>query len=187
MCLKLAALELTARSPLEKTMAFLEWVISDYMITPAAIVLSGAFFTPRRKKPMIRDLRTPDRQRVLKNIRNAAWDLVLIRHWGKLVTKQPETNSLWLLCSRDKALKKVARVIHSGDYQDNTGAEANMAFFVPEWGETDGKVLADMATSLEEKRKQPKRRIVTASAEYHKQLRSQLENEILAWSPNRVG
>jgi hypothetical protein len=183
MCLKLASLDLAPMSRVEKAEIFFSWLISDFMLTPAAVVLAAAFFTPRREKPMLKDLRKSDRNQVLRNLQNAAWDLVLIRDWSRHVTDQCDSTTLWLLASRDKALKKVARVIHSGNFEDSTGPAATLAFFTSQWGKKEGTALAAMANRMSEKRNASDRKIKNKSPEYIDEIKQVLEAELLAWAP----
>jgi hypothetical protein len=182
--LKIAELERAPLTGEERIWNFLDWTFNNYIFLPAAISLAIQQFAPRRSKPILRRVSIADRQRALSAVNNAVWDLTVAMHWAERATKQLEEKKFWVLCSRDAALKALAKNLHfSGDAgQTQEGAIRQMCGDL--WGPKDGSRLADRLLALMIDAQNPSRwcnqsgfddRIATMSGE--------LEQQFLVWQP----
>jgi hypothetical protein len=181
--LKIADLDLSGGSPVEKMEAYLQWTFSNYISIPPAILLAATHFTPRRTRPLLRNLRAADRNKALEGINNAVWDLQVLLHWMKSTKQQAEQKRLWILCSRDLALKRIARALHCDD-SELAAQVQRKAFYEDHWGAKEGIRLADISTSLENDLSNPVRRVNgSLPANYLEDLEHDLEAKVLAWNP----
>ena len=95
-------------------MAFLEWSCFEYIFVRESLLLCLLHFAPDSEKSLIQSIRSSNPSNRLKGVRNAVWDLLLVRDWVKRVQKQSDENRVWILCSRDAQLQRLARlVIHT--------------------------------------------------------------------------
>ncbi len=139
--LKIAVLALTPGRADRKLEELLEWMEAEYLFIGPAILLANRFLAPNvPKKRLLKDLWSPDRDRALAGVRNAAWDLAFISQWAREAVQQAETNSLLILASRDRNLHNIARnVVDAG-----SGADAERRLrgeFVSIWGVVKGEYL----------------------------------------------
>jgi len=179
--LKIAELELSKRSSVEKMEAFLRWTYDEFLFLPSAILLAASHLTDRRAGSLLKSLRTKDRAKALTNIRNAVWDLQVIQEWCRRTQKQNTENRYWLLCSRDRALKKIARTtLFSGS--DADAKRLGLEFFQQHWGHQKGEAIADLLARLLSDKDNPARRANSdPPVGYLDGLVAQLEKTILRW------
>lgn len=181
--LKIAELDLSERSPFGKMEAYLRWTFSDYISIPPAVLLAATHFTPRRRSPLLRNLRSADRNKALQGINNAVWDLQVLLHWMKCTKEQAEQKRLWILCSRDAALKRIARVLHCSD-AESAAEKERRAFYEEHWGAKEGIRLADLSTALQNDFSNPIRLVNQPHpTNYLENLERDLESKVLAWMP----
>lgn len=90
---------------------FLDWTYENWYFSAPVIALAAACFSSAPPRGSLKDLKHPDRALALKGLRNCAWDLTYITWWSQLLKRQDKDNCLYLLCSRDKTLRTVARQI----------------------------------------------------------------------------
>jgi len=181
--LKIAEIDLSDRSPEEKMEAYLQWTFADYISITPAVLLAATYFTPRRTRPLLRNLRSVDRNKALQGINNAVWDLQVLLHWMKSTERQDEQRRLWILCSRDTALKRIARALHCGD-SELAAEKERRSFYEEYWGAREGLRLADLSTALQNDSSNPIRRANgPTSPNYLEDLERDLEAKLLAWRP----
>jgi hypothetical protein len=102
--LKIAELGQRAIRPVEKMIAFLDWMANEFMFGAPALLFANRYFSPNRFGRMIKGLTKND-------IQNAAWDLTLVQNWRRAALKGIKGTKPAILMSGDKALKDVARRI----------------------------------------------------------------------------
>lgn len=179
--LKIAERELTNLPAVVKMERFLRWAYDDFIFLPGAVLLAGCYLTNRRVGALLKNSRSRHRQKALASVRNAVWDLQVIQQWCNLNSKQDADNRFWLLCSCDRALKKIARVIHSGD--DDNVRKLRLEFFEEHWGHEDGAYLTDLVGRLMSDRDNPARRANSKPPEgYLDGLVADLETNLLNWT-----
>lgn len=190
--LKLAEIDLSDRAPSEKMKAFLEWSYWDFCLAMLPIFVACRQFAPghlqRGVKPLLRGHRAMNREKALLGVENALWDIQLIKEWSGKVQMQAAENRLWLLCSRDAALRDIARVVHNaGKSSGGSGADPLDEYFVRYWGESDGLAFARRWRTWEgEEKEHPKRRSNQAGfVDTWEDLAEQSREKIRAWRPSR--
>ena len=189
--LKLAEIDLTDRAPSEKMKVFLEWCYWDFCLAMLPILVACRQFAPghlqRGVKPLLRGHRVMNREKALLGVENALWDIQLIKEWSRKVEMQAAENRLWLLCSRDAALRDIARVVHSvRNLSGGSGEDPLAEFFVRYWGESSGLAFARRWRTWEGKEKDnPKRRSNQKGfVDTWGELAEQSREKIRAWTPS---
>jgi hypothetical protein len=183
--LKIAEIELLDLPAVQKMERFLRWSFSDFCLLAGPVLLAAAYFTPRREGSILKNLRNADRQKALAAVSNAVWDLQMIYHWAKRAGRQREENSFWLFCSRDRALKQIARAFLCSADESSEVELGLREFFETTWGTRDGAHLAALTLAFQREKNSPER-MANSSApnDYPDQLAAQLESSLLAWRPS---
>lgn len=181
--LKIACLELTNLSSKKKMLEFLRWSFEDFCIARIPLLLACHYFCPNRESPMIEKLRSADRGRAIQGIENALWDVQLLQDWTDRVARQKKENRLYLLCSRDRPLQKIARVLcHAGASAEDL-VTILTDHFVSFWGERDGNELSRVYFEYESRAKDPSRLVnLDPSMTYLTKMSSDLEDIVLKWN-----
>lgn len=183
--LKIAELELTPLSHYQKIEKFFEWTFNNYVFLPTAMNLAIQQFGPRRSKPILRRVASADRQRALAAVDNAAWDLTVAMHWAERATKQLSEKKFWVLCSRDEALKALARNLHFSQDAGQTKEGALQKSFMDWWGTGDGNALSKRLLALMEDSHNPIRWCHQPQFENRiSDMTRDLEARFLAWKPS---
>jgi hypothetical protein len=177
LALKLAMLELESVSQRTKLEQFLEWLHQDYVWSASAVLFATIYLSPKRKHGMLKRLRAKDRAIALNGIKNAVWDMTLLTMWSGKCHFARGTNRIWFLCSRDEAVKMIARSLVSTE----ASAERLKQIFVNYWGQHDGDALNKQYWQLTAKLKDPTRRKmrVPTSDPIWSQIPQELEREFL--------
>jgi hypothetical protein len=153
--LKIAELDLGSLSAAEKLRTFLQWSFDEFCILAVPTLLAITHFSPHRKSSILQNVRSPDRSRALQSVQNAVWDTLVIQQWGQSVSKQVEENRIWLLCSRDAALKRIAGILHT----EENSSEEGMRIVLREWWDAKQRdELAELAFLLQSDSQNPARR-----------------------------
>jgi hypothetical protein len=89
----------------------------------------------------------------------------------------PGSKKIWFLCSRDEAVKMIARLLVSTEASPERGKQ----IFVNYWGQQDGNALDKCYWQLTAKLKDPARRIIhtPTSDPIWSQISEELEHEFL--------
>lgn len=139
--LKVALLELSSLAPHEKLLRLLEWMHQEFFFSATALGFASYYFSPKkRRRGMLKQLRSPDRRAALVGVQNAAWDLNLIGEWLRKVRAQDQDKTIWLLCSLDEALREIAKrqIAQGGDIEVDLHR-----LFSDDWGVEIGPRIAD--------------------------------------------
>lgn len=182
--LKIAVLDLSSDLPHRKLRRYMEWCHRDFLFCAPAMLLAIIHLTSRCASPLIKNLRSQDRNKAVQDIDNAVWDLLLIRKWLDFVDEQKRENKLWLLCSRDKTLKTIATALHVTEPTTEKLEAGLTKLFKAHWGSERGEALARLGISLQRDAANPVRKL--NQPESHgllDQLESELERQILDWRP----
>lgn len=179
--LKIAALDLSSLANADKLRRFLQWSFEEFCILAVPTLIAITHFSPHRKSSILQSLRSPERARALQGVQNAVWDILTIQQWAKNVGQQSRENRIWLLCSRDEALKRIAEVLHCTDESTD---QSLRNIFKEWWNSGQGDELADLAISLQKDPANPNRRANKPnSEEYLNQLEENLKRQVLEWVP----
>ncbi len=111
--LKIAELELTPMSNLRRMLTLLDWMHSDFIIAGPAAMLACIYFAPNSppRKGLLKQLKSPDRQRALDGVKNAAWDVTHLSDFIKRVNDAQGESTRYLFASTDKTLHKMAKFL----------------------------------------------------------------------------
>ncbi|ARS28306.1 hypothetical protein [Sphingomonas sp. KC8] len=104
------------------------------------------FFSPfAAKAGLFKQLRSPDRQRALTGIRNAAWDVTYLSDLSRRAMTEPYETKRFLLATADRALAEIAPLLFI-DAEDMAGFETALAARVEPWWRGDAAAVARFAT-----------------------------------------
>lgn len=107
--LKIALIELDGGAMEERMIRFLDWMYESWIMSAVATNLAAICFSSSPPRGLFKHLRHSDRQFALKGLRNATWDLAYVMWWRQLLQRQSRENRLFLFCTRDRALMKIAK------------------------------------------------------------------------------
>ena len=182
--LKVADLELRALNPYERISDFIQWTFDSYIFLPAAMNLAIQQFRQDRSKPVLRKITSTDRGRALRAVDNAVWDLTVAAQWAQRVTTQLEDKKFWVLCSRDRALKALAKTLHFSRDIGQTRESALREIFVSGWGASLGAELGTQTMRLMNDRTNPSRWSNQPNfAERIAQMTAEFEVRLRTWQP----
>lgn len=113
-------------------LALLDWMHDDFIIAGPAAMLACIYFAPNSppRAGLLKRLNSPDRQRALDGVKNAAWDITHLSDFIKKVNEADGNGTRYLLASSDKALHIMAKFlfafsangIHLGPMADGLSA-----------------------------------------------------------------
>jgi len=150
--LKIAELELSPRPNLQRMLSLLEWMHTDFIVAGPAAMLACIYFAPNSppRKGLLKQLKSPDRQRALDGVKNAAWDITHLSDFIKKVNDAEGESTRYLFASTDKTLHKMAKFLF--DFGANGIHIAPMIEGLAAWWPMDqAEQIADrMARLLEE-------------------------------------
>jgi hypothetical protein len=110
--LKLAELELKGLNRTRQITELATWMYQDFIIGGPALMFAIHYLTPNSERSgLLKNLRSPDRERAVRGIRNASWDVTLLSEWIRRAGEQKQTNTLTLLCSLDRKLLDLGRML----------------------------------------------------------------------------
>lgn len=147
--LKLAIIELLGGNPVEKLKRFLNWVYKEYVFIGSAIIFGLVYFSEKRFKRMVKHIGSGDRDKVLRGVRNATWDMTVAYSWSKKAMAEKENGVIWLLCTADKALRTFAgSIVVTGDELE----QKKKAMFCNYLGDQKGRQIHDMLVNMQNTR-----------------------------------
>lgn len=111
--LKIAELELSELTNLQRMLALLDWMHNDFIVAGPAAMLACIYFAPNSppRAGLLKSLYSPDRHRALEGVKNAAWDITHLSDFIKKVNEANATDKRYLLASNDKALHIMAKFL----------------------------------------------------------------------------
>jgi len=146
--LKMAIIDLQKGSPFDKFMRFIDWIYEEFIFMNAAIVFGSVLFSEKRFKEMLKT-GSKVKDKVLKGVRNATWDINLAYYWSQKAFREKEDGVFWLLCTEDNALRAVAdSLIVTGDELERK----KMAVFCKYHGDRKGKQIYDKLIDMDKRR-----------------------------------
>ncbi|MEL6441924.1 MAG: hypothetical protein AAFQ80_22080 [Cyanobacteria bacterium J06621_8] len=107
--LKIAELELKGSTPENNILEIIKWMYEDFLFGANALMLANYYFAPGKpRKKLLKNLRSADRKKAIKGIKNATWDLTLLTEWFNRIEDCHNNGEIILLCSLDKKLREIA-------------------------------------------------------------------------------
>src|SRR3990172_6556150 len=128
--LKIAQLKKSTLSPKQQIEAYFKWMEEEALFNAVASVFATIFLSPNPPEgKMIEGIGSSDNLKFLHGIQKAAWDMTYITYWGKSIRMSQPTTT-WLLCSNDKAMKRIAKALFVPDEHNE---ELSLTNFVSEY------------------------------------------------------
>lgn len=131
--LKIAELELSEPNNLNRYQSFLTWMRNEFFIAGPAAIYAALYFAPNaERKGLFKQLRAKDRERAIKGIKNAAWDITHLSDFVLRVGK-PDQNRRYILATGDKLLAEIAPILllQPESSRDQPSIEAALATWWP--------------------------------------------------------
>lgn len=145
--LKLAELELRGLDRIELITKFSTWMYEDFIIGGPGLMFAIYYLAPNSARSgLLKNLRSEDRERALRGIRNASWDLTLLSDWIRRGEEQKGKNALTLLCSLDRKLMKLALILAphpAGDSEGDFRGSALRKILEP-WGKKQAHEISEL-------------------------------------------
>lgn len=108
--LKIAEIELKYDDPVKKMEHLLSWMDRDFIIGGPAILFALLYFSPGyKRKGMLKQLRSNDRARAIKGIKNATWDLTYASDFARRVNESEDTH--YIFASLDGDLRQIVKMV----------------------------------------------------------------------------
>lgn len=146
--LKVAELALRGGRAESQMTELLRWMYEDFLIGGPAAILAAHYLAPNSdRKGLLKNLWSPDRERAVLGVRNAAWDLTLLSDWIVRVQAQERRNELSLLCSLDRKVVEFARLLTDESPEESTAVSPLTRIYESLWGPAVGRRLATLAES----------------------------------------
>jgi hypothetical protein len=192
LALRIAELHLAGGSPLELMERLMEWMYRDFLIGGPALQLASHYFAPGApRRGLLKHIESPDRDRALLGVRNAAWDLTLVSEWLNLVQRndgatRPER--FYTLCTLDKAVKRMAQDLVT--FEAKSGPEDEQLFnvFNRVWGQVAARRLAGLLGEYQTKAADQKRQLHQVSTlDFINEMISKGEEAVRGWRPVSAG
>ncbi len=147
--LKLALLvrEVHPHAPdVSQMVEFLGWSYDNYLLLAGPLTYGSLALSPSRFRSMMKKVTSGDLDTVFAGVRNAAWDMGLLRYWGRRAIEAARGEEYVLLCSFDKALHRCA----SNLLCPSVGPHEQLAILRQrlgeEWGQDDAEKVMDAYT-----------------------------------------
>jgi hypothetical protein len=181
--LKLSLITCDGCRSLKKLLQFVDWMWKDFMLSAPATMFAIIYLSPKPHGRMLKNSNSKDPDKVLLGIKNAAWDLVVAHFWTARVIESVNTDTLWLFCSFDRALRKIANnLLCPSDMMEQ--AEAKFDSLLSEyWPSTNASKISSAYKRYMDNARDPTRAIhrVTDQREFLplvKQFEDQLRLEV---------
>lgn len=182
--LRVAALELSAKSPLERVAALLDWMVSDFIVAGPAAIFAAMFLSPRASRAgMLKHLKSPDRARAISGVRNATWDITHLSDFVRRATSQDNAAKRFIFATADRVLAQLGSMLFV-DAEHLDGLELQLAAGMKGWWASDAAAVAHLiskAIAIAEHRPPPKG--PPGIKDYTGHLISIGEHEVTTWSP----
>ncbi len=137
--LKMAELELQDMPNLERLLKLLQWMVDDFIFAGPAACFAGMYYSSTAQRGgMIKHLRSPNRDRAIAGVKNAAWDITYISDFIQRVRDPANEENWFILATADKSLAAVASLANLSAVQDDI-AQA----FQKWWPKRDAMNIAD--------------------------------------------
>lgn len=150
--LKIAELELQPGSGIDKVVRLLDWMYNDFILGGPALLFASLYFAPSApRKRMLKHLRSPDRARAVRGVRNAAWDVTHLSDFVRRVEEEGRGTKRFLFATADRALALVASsLIQHADDLDRPESLATQltAWWPPADAQTIASVFAAYVNQL---------------------------------------
>jgi hypothetical protein len=144
--LKIAELELTYLTRLERMYELLRWMEEDFIFAGPAFFYAAKYFSPRAsKKGMMKKLRAKKRDEALKGAKNEAWDITYLGEFIRSVRELVDDKTQYVFATADQNLAMLAKLLVS-----QGGDNESIGILSKWWPENDAKIIVQKRRSLAE-------------------------------------
>lgn len=110
--LKVAELELTKMRYVERALRLFDWMVNDFLLAGPAAIFATMYFSPRSaRRRLIKHIRSPERERAIKGIKNAAWDMTHLSMFAERAGSSEAERRRYLFATADRNLASIAPVL----------------------------------------------------------------------------
>lgn len=187
LALKAAQIELSSGTSLERVEGLLDWMREEFIVGGPLIAFACTLFAPNSppRAGLLKSLRSPDRNKALKGVRNTAWDATHLSFFIEKVNGDRSGSCRFIFSSHDAGLMKMAYFLFRLGY-GQFGVSETAKHMAMWWSESDAIRVSKMVISLYESIDDPKRKRRQQGAPKNiiQQMIDAGEREVLAWSPN---
>jgi hypothetical protein len=145
--LKLAELELRGPNRIEQITKLSTWMYEDFTVGGPGLMFAIYYLAPNSARSgLLKNLRSEDRERALRGIQNASWDLTLLSDWIRRGEEQKEKNALTLLCSLDRKLMQLALILKPHPAGDSVGdfRRSTLRKILEPWGKKPAREISEL-------------------------------------------
>lgn len=187
--LKIALLESSSLDPETKVATLFDWFHQHYWWVGAAGAFALRYFAPRLSKPdWLKGIRSSDRSKALRRVRNVTWDVVNVSNWIHRAKRSTDSASgpLWLLGSLDRAVHEVAQHVIFREGEEVLREQLLRSRLSDWYGSTAGEKLSRLHEELLARARDEQRAANTSSEATVPIMTAQLEGELVGTSaPSR--
>ncbi|MEO7332106.1 MAG: hypothetical protein ABI193_26255 [Minicystis sp.] len=139
--LKVAELELSDRSPIMRAQSLFQWMVEDFFLAGPAAIFATMYFSPfARKRRLLKQLRSENRERALAGLKNAAWDMTHLSELSRNAKKSIVANAFYIFATADAGLAEIAPVLII-DADDDAFVDTLSPSLEGWWPKGDARIL----------------------------------------------
>lgn len=125
--LKLYLLTHSEADRFERSRVLIYWIWKDFLFSGIGLSFAGTFFSERFSR-MIKGINSKNPTKLLKGLRNAAWDMTIVSYWcDKVVHRKERNGPLMIFCTADKGIRAASRNV-LGDSSSNLSEHFSRIF-----------------------------------------------------------
>lgn len=182
--LKVAELELSTEiAPIDRALALIDWMYNDFIVAGPAAVFASMYLGPlAAKKRLFKNLRSKDREKAIRGIQNAAWDMTHLSDFVRRARTAEQNKRRYIFASGDHALVRMAsRLFLQPEPAD--GWPSFSEALAEWWSAIDARRLAEAVFDRMNRLQASDRPWPDPSPDFVADLTMGGEQRIRAWSP----
>lgn len=161
--LKVAELELRGLDRSTQISELISWMYQDFIIGGPALIFAIYYLAPNSaRRGLLKNLRSDEREKALRGIRNASWDLTLLSEWILRIDRQKAENTLTVLCSLDRKLIQLANMLAPqslDEYSPDSFLRSSLLKILEPWGLRQSAELSELIEGFLTSTENPDRQI----------------------------
>ncbi len=145
--LKVAMIELGGGPDIQKLQNLMTWMVDEFIVAGPAAIYAAMYFGPRAQRSgLIKQLRAVDRERAIKGVKNAAWDITYLSEFSRRAQADPYDERRWIFATGDRKLSDIARCLFI-DAEDEASLGSILAGLMSPWWHADAERAASVVAS----------------------------------------